>query len=164
MDLPAAIIYINKEINNTTISNLTTQLHLTEVISAEEFNLRITAVPSYPEVIHFQNLRVLVIQDSIRDLYNRELADIVLFFHQGLVDVEKSNYGEPQLSLTVSQLDIYSLLRFNKSTEVTVLPVTYSPPSCSVGGIFAINSKDRSGVHSPNTDNLAHNTDFINRK
>jgi hypothetical protein len=188
MDLPGAIIFINAELNDTTISGLQEQLRLTEVISFQEFNSRISALPSYHEIVHFQNLRVLVIQESIINQTNEEFADIVLYFHQGMIDVQKTKFGPPGLSLPAYKINIYELLRNVKSPEVTVLPSCSTSNHCDsytnhcncsynchaschcpfnchgIGGIFSINSRDPSGVHCPNPDNVFHNKDFLNRK
>jgi hypothetical protein len=170
MQLPPAIFFINADISPGIKSVLTTQLFIDESMSGTEFDSRVSVDPNYPTIVHGNNLRILVIRESFRDYTNRELADVVLFITHGQAVVEKNNFGPPSLSLPISRLSIYDLLRFNNSSYVKILPNV--PPKCScvttcgcgLGGIFAIQSQDTSGVHCPNPDNEYNNEDFINRK
>tara|TARA_R110000868_G_scaffold67046_5_gene199251 strand:- start:9904 stop:10419 length:516 start_codon:yes stop_codon:yes gene_type:complete len=168
---PSAIIFINSDINDGIKNKLISQLMITETMTGQEFDSRVVADPNYPQIIHANYLRILIIRDSFRDLTNRTLADIVMFFKQGIISIEKNNFGPPGLRYQIDRINIYDLLRYNNSSHVKILPATASQPcacvttcNCGLGGIFAIESRDTSGITCPNTDNLSHNTDFINRK
>lgn len=104
---------------------------------------------------------------------NRDMADIVLFFKHGLATVEKNNYGPHGLTLPISRINVYELLKYNKSDYVNYPePDIYkyhpyynvAPYKYGLGGIFAIQTRDPSGVSEPNPDNELNNEDFINRK
>ena len=164
MSIPSAIFFVNADLTPALRLILAEQLNVTESMTDTEFDLRVSLDPNYATVIHGQKLRVLVIRSNFHDMTNRNLADVVMFVKQGLVSIEKNNFGPPGLTLPLERLNLYSLLRYNKSSEVVVLPTTGRENSSALGGIFALQTNDPSGVHDANTDNEAHNTDFINRK
>lgn len=185
MSLPPAIIFINADINSTTQSTLTSQLYVNEVMAFSEFNNRMSVDPTYVNNIHLQSLRILVILPTFQDFTNRNLADVVLFYNQGQVTVEKNNFGPPGLSLPIARLNMYELLRYNNSPYVVILPTTVTQPPGSgddgkfpfgtstkprtpnhpgIGGIVADQLADTSGVYEANPDNEYNNPDFINRK
>lgn len=185
MTLPAAIIFINADLNGTAQNTLVSQLYVNDTISFDEFNTRVIADPNYSTNVHLQNLRILVILPTLQDVTNRALADVVLFYNQGQVTVEKNNFGPPGLSRDFSRINIYDLLRYNGSPNVVILPfdITSCPPHGNFkkypygtpnyptnlrhpgpGGILADQLADASGVNTPNCDNEYNNPDFINRK
>ena len=161
---PPAIIFLNADINDTVKNTLTTQLYIDESMSFDEFNARVAADPNYSTIIHLQNLRILVILPTFQDFTNRTLADLVLFYNQGQVTVEKKNNGPPGLSLPIQRINIYELLRDVGSSSVVILPITSTKPPRSLGGIVVDQLADSSGVHDPNPDNIYNNPDFLNRK
>lgn len=171
--LPSAIIFVNSDLNDISKNKLSTQFKINETITDTEFDARVIADPNYPNNIHYQKLRILVIRSDFADLTNRELADIVLFIKQGIVSVEKNKYGGPKLSLPIDRIDIYALLRSVGSSQVMILPSTQSqtnlgcgcaPNNTGLGGIVTIQLADSSGVHDANCDNEYNNEAFINRK
>lgn len=163
MSLPAAIFFVNADLNDLSKLTLTQQLELTETMTDTEFDARMTVDPNYATIVHLQKLRIMVIRADFRDYTNRTVADVVMFVKQGLVSIEKNNFGPPGLTLPLDRLNLYALLRYNNSSEVTILPTTPTTQSSALGGIFTILSTDPSGVHDANTDNEANNEDFINR-
>ncbi len=191
MFLPPAIIFINSDtithypdgyiysdgyyidgeevgpdgyLNDGTRLTLVTQLYLNEVMTFREFSNRVLVDPNYPAVVHLQGYRILVILTDFSDHTHRALADMVLFYNQGQVTVEKNNYGPPGLSLPMERINIFTVLRDVGSRSVTILPITATTPPRSLGGIVVIQGADSSGVHDPNPDNIYNNPDFINRK
>lgn len=164
MQIPTAIIFINAEINDGVKSTLTTQLYLDETMSFDEFNNRVVADLNYPAAVHLQGRRIMVVVPDFRDYSNRTLADLVLFYNQGQVTVEKNNFGPPGLSLPIIKINIFELLRDVGSKYVTILPITATKPPRSLGGIVVDQGADSSGVHDPNPDRESNNLDFINRK
>lgn len=162
--LPPAIIFINSDFNNITQNTLVSQLYINETLTFIEFNARVATDPNYATIVHLQGYRILVILPSLRDLTNRTLADIVLFYNQGQVTVEKNNLGPPGLSLPIDRLNIYVLLRDVGSASVVILPITSTRPPRSLGGIVVDELADASGVHDRNPDNIYNNEEFINRK
>lgn len=155
---------MNGDFNTVTQTTISTQLHLHEVITKTEFDARVSADPNYPQNITLNFLRILVVLPSFQDIVNRELADIVLFFKQGMIRVERNKYGPPGLTLDIQRINIYDLLRDVGSSSVTILPITATKPPVSLGGIVVDQLADASGVHDPNPDNIYNNPDFINRK
>lgn len=166
-NLPSAIIFVNQDITGPIQGVLETQLYIDETISGSVFNQRVSDGYdgyTYPDDVRGNNLRILVIQEDFRDTTNRNLADVVIFVKQGMATILKNNLGPPTLSLPVARLNIYALLRGAGSAQVVILPTNNPPCGPRLGGIFAIQLADQSGVHDVNPDNEAHNIDFINRK
>ena len=212
MNLPPALIFINDiggteflntlATNNdpgsdvspapTTIKNLINQLHIDDSMTKAEFDARVVADPNYPTIIHLQGLRILVILPTLQDYSNRVLADVVLFGHQGLVDIEYNRFGTPCQSFEIQRINIYDLLRAAHSRNVVTLPFDCMPHcgtcnypfycdtchtfsgikicngcSCEAKcgcGIIDNQGREFSPVHLPNCDNEYHNRAFIHRK
>lgn len=162
--LPPAIVFINGDItyppvppptppvyigsvpanpqSDATVSELTNleiQLFIDDTMTKAEFDARVTADPNYPTIIHLRGMRILVILPTFRDDVNRELADVVIFLHQGLADVECNRLawpghghpavGPPGQSYPVQRLNIYELLRAAGSHNVVILPF-WAMPHC----------------------------------
>lgn len=171
---PPAIIFINGNIDGYGSSlgdldqigklTLESQLFIDETITGQEFDLRVQNDPNYPFLIHSFNYRILVIRSDFSENTSREYADVILFVKNGLASVIKNNYGEPGLTIQISNINIYDLLRYNKSSYVAIIPESYTTTSSSIGGIFAIQKSDTSGVYESNPDNEINNYDFIHRK
>lgn len=173
MQLPPAIIFINADINDGIKATLMSQLSIEEAMTDTEFDARVAVDPNYPYNVRTQGYRILVIRKTFQDYTNRELADIVMFLSHGQATIEYMKNGPPKLSLPIDKINIYELLRFVKSKYVKILPTPAPRPccccdtcgcKCGLGGIFAIEAIDSSGVHCANCDNEAHNEAFINRK
>lgn len=221
--LPPAIFFINGDITypstskvvfpgtNPKASELTTlqtQLFIDDTMTKAEFDARVAVDPNYPTIVHLQGLRILVIVPSYQDGYatypphfnphinipNMQYADVVIFLHQGLADVEFNRFGPPCHSFEIQRLTMYELLRAVNSPDVVILPFSALPHcnSCNYpffcdrchtfSGIRICNSCgcgcqcgcgtgliDNQGIkqgiiHAPNCDNEYHNPDFINRK
>ena len=162
MSIPSAIIFINSDLTDSLKQILAEQLNITETMTGTEFDARIVADPNYADVVYMQKIRILVVRDDYN--VNTQYADVVIFYKQGLATILKNNLGPPGLSLPVARLNLYALLRYNGSNQVVILPATSTTNSGALGGIFALEGVDQSGVHSVNPDNEANNTDFVNRK
>lgn len=163
-NLPAAIVFVNADLGSGIQTKLTAQLLIDEVMTNIEFNNRVSVDPNYPLEVHSNGLRILVLLPSLMDFTNRNLADVVLFAKGGLVTIEQDNNGPPMQSYQVDRVNIYDLLRYNKSGQVIVLPNTGERFHHRLKGIVSDEYIDSSGVHLPNPDNELNNPDFINRK
>lgn len=172
-DIPQPDGYVDGYINDLTIGTLTTQLFIDNILTFHQFNDLVASLPSFPDIVHLQNLRVLVILPDFRDYTNRDLADVVLFYSHGLITVEKNNFGPPRQTYPLERVNIYQLLRANNSSLVVILPQNpprpgncHCGPRWGPGGIVGIElrASDLSGVHLPNCDNEYNNEAFINRK
>lgn len=87
------------------ITNLQNQLFINDTMTKAEFDARVAGNPNYPTIVHLQGLRILVILPDFYDHVNRHLADVVIFLHLGLADVECNRLawprtGHPELSHT----------------------------------------------------------------
>lgn len=181
MSLSPAIIFINSDINDAEQRTLQTQLFIDDTMTKTEFDHRITVDPNYATIIHLQNLRIMVILSSFHDMVNRNLADVVMFLHQGLADIECNKFGPPGQSYTIQRLTFYELLRAAGSSNVCCLPFQalstcgsckypfYCDQCHTFSGIRTCRGcqcrcKCGCDVHLPNCENEAHNIDFINRK
>jgi hypothetical protein len=106
---PSLLIFINQNLVDSIQATLSQQLYLTEIISKQEFDNRMSVDPNYHHIIHLNNLRVLVML-NLQDKTNREFADIVLFFKYGLISVECNKYGPPKQSLPLDRLYLSELV------------------------------------------------------
>lgn len=112
MDFPGAIIFVNNDLTPGVQGPLERQLYITESITGAEFDARVAGDPNYPQVIHENNLRVLVIRSfCFGDGYNFQLADVAIFIKAGLACIESCKFGPPGQSFGVDNLTIYELLR-----------------------------------------------------
>lgn len=216
--LPPAIFFINGDINyppttppalfpgtdpkapTNTYTILTTQLFIDDVMTKDEFDGRVAVDPNYPTIVHLQGLRILVIVPKYNDGYtymnlpNMQYADVVMFLHQGLADIEKNRFGPPFQDFEIQRINMYQLLRAVNSPNVVILPFSTMPRcdtcrypfycdcchtfsgirtcggcggNCQCGcscGLIDNQGIKRSIIHAPNCDNEYHNPDFINRK
>lgn len=170
MKLPGALIFINNDLNDISLTTLTNQLHLTEIITKTELDNRILSTPNYTTIIKAFKYRVLVTLESMQDITNRDQADIVIFLKQGIASILKNNYGPPGLSYNIQRFNIYDLLRYNLSDEVKIYPSTCSNTSssctttCNCGFKQLFSTSTSNEVFCPNPNNILNNTDFKNRK
>lgn len=109
-DLPSAIIFVNNDLAGNLQVTLVRQLFITDSMTGIEFDLRVAEDPSYPQIIHNNNDRILVIRD-FSDGYNRALADVAIFIKAGLAAIESVKYGPPSATFPVDRLTIYELLK-----------------------------------------------------
>lgn len=110
---PPALIFLNNQISDETKAIIQKQLNISETITGEEFDLRLATDPNYKSVIHGNNLRVLVMR-SFAESANRELADLALFYKNGLICVEKSNFGPPGITFPINNLYLSELFFLNR--------------------------------------------------
>ena len=113
MLIPGAIIFVNDDMDGYVQAKLESQLFISDTITGAEFDSRVAIDPNYPTIVRNMNMRILVIRDDFRDYANRNSADIAMFFSHGMVSVLQNNYGPPGLSISIEQLYIYKLLRYN---------------------------------------------------
>lgn len=111
MLLPSAIIFIN-DVNDEITSILSSQLYISEIITGEEFDLRIANDPNYPSIVHNADLRILVKREDYKT--NGEYADVIGYVKNGLFCVMVNNVGPMGLSLQIDRLNIYQLLVYNE--------------------------------------------------
>lgn len=136
---PTGPIFIGAQPNNpqsdasvSELTNLQIQLFIDDTMTKTEFDSRVAADPNYPTIVHLQNLRILVILPTFQDGYNRQYADVVIFLHQGLADVEKNNFGPPCQNFAIQRLTLYELLRSVGSPNVVILPWGVGNRCCEV--------------------------------
>ena len=194
--LPPAIIFINGDISYPPVppptpptyigagphvdelTTLQTQLYIDDTITKEEFDARVAFDPNYPTVVHLQGLRVLVILPTFQDKINRCHADIVMFLHLGLADVEENRFGPLLKSFDIQRLTIHQLLRAANSCDCIEVPMEgcnsckypfYCDRCHTFSGIPTCRGcqcecKCGCNIHAPNQDNEYHNWKFIHRK
>ena len=110
---PPAIIFINNDLSDQTLSVLKSQLFIDEAIDGYEFDQRLATNINYPTTVHLNNLRVLVIR-NLRSQTNNNLADIVLFAKSGMVSLLKNSFGPPGVTLSIDKLYYTNIIYNNK--------------------------------------------------
>lgn len=103
------ILFCNNDLSLSVQSSLTTQLMLTEIIDGYEFDSRVIADPNYPNEVHYNNLRVMVLR-PLSDTTNRSLADIVIFIKAGLAYIEANKWGPPGQTFPIARLQLEQLI------------------------------------------------------
>jgi len=116
MQFPGAILFINKEVSEQVLSVIQSQLFINETMSDGYFISKINDDGYYVQKNKADGYRILVILENFNDISqpDRSLADVVMFVKNGLLSIEKNNYGPPMPSMTISDLYIHKLLRFNR--------------------------------------------------
>ena len=92
---PPAIIIINNDLTTSVQNTIVKQLRIDQVMDGYTFDQTIEADPNWPNTIrNIHEQRILVIRD-LRELNNREHADVVAFVSHGLISVEYNKFGPP---------------------------------------------------------------------
>lgn len=107
------IIFVNNDLTTQVLAALSRQLYITDTISKQEFDLRVQKDPNYPNIVHEQNIMLLVLLPTFMDQVNRGLADVVIFVKDGMAAVEANKYGPPGLSLPVDRLTLREITKGN---------------------------------------------------
>jgi len=102
------VCFVNDNISANIQSVLTEQLFLTDVISIDEFALRVINNPNYVSIVHGAGLRVMVLKKIYDTRYN-DLADIILYCKDGLISVESNKIGPPGITFEIKNIQIYNL-------------------------------------------------------
>lgn len=106
---PAAIIFVNDDLTDNVKSAIIRQLFIDDVMDGYEFDNRVLSNPEYPNIIHGEGRRILVIR-SFTSLNNRDLADLVIFVKAGLASVESNKFGPPGKTLPVDRMYFSELI------------------------------------------------------
>ncbi len=99
---PSAIILCNNDLTPNVLAALQRQLYINDTMDGYEFDLRIANDPNYVDVIHANDLRVLVIR-PFTEFNNRDKFDIVLWCAFGLVSVEENRFGIPRHTFAIDR-------------------------------------------------------------
>jgi len=76
------------------LDTIQTQLFINDTMTKQEFDARVKVDPSYPTIVHLRGLRILVILPTFQDGWNNQHADVVMFLHQGLADIESNRFWD----------------------------------------------------------------------
>jgi len=86
MIFPPAILLINQDISQNVQAMLVRQLAITEVIDGYTFDNRIAANTNYPNLVHSNNQRLLIMR-PLSELNNRALVDVAGFIKAGMLAI-----------------------------------------------------------------------------
>ena len=126
---PPAIIIVNNDLTASVQNTLVLQLRIDQVMDGYTFDQTIAADPNWPITIKsIHNQRILVIRD-LRELNNREFADIVAFIAHGLISTEQNKFGPPITSYPVKKIHWGQLCIFVKKKG----PGNISTTCCGCG-------------------------------
>lgn len=101
--LPSAILFVNNDLTSNVRAQLVRQLFIDEVVDGETFDSKVSDNPNFVSEFKSSQKRMLV-ERSLSDLTNRELADVVIFVKSGLLTIEENKFGPP--SYTYKVVDI----------------------------------------------------------
>ena len=105
-----AIIFSNIDLSQSIMDTLIVQLRLTYIINAADFDNNVAIDGYYISDIYQLNLRVLVLRD-LQDQTNRNIADIVLFFKNGLASVLCRKVAQPGKTYTINNIYLNQLFQ-----------------------------------------------------
>jgi len=114
--IPGAIILVNNDLTPGVEGPLERQLYIDEAITGTEFMARVAADPNYPQEVHGNILRILVIEDFNDGYYAyiRSLVDVVIFIKSGLASIEKNMFDScptPGETFDIDTLTMNQLLK-----------------------------------------------------
>src|SRR5271157_4288272 len=112
----------NSDASVSELTNLQIQLFIDDTMTKTEFDARVLVDPNYPRIVHLQGLRILVILPDFSDGYNRDFADVVMFLHQGLADIECNRFGPPGQNYDIQRINMYAILRAARHGDECCLP------------------------------------------
>ncbi len=115
---PPAIIMINPDINDDIRGILKRQLYINEIISGAEFDRRFASDGYYKETAYLTKGRVLV-ERTFLDPTNRDKMDLVLYFANGLLSIERTIFQSPPRASFPLETSYLSQLFQYKSGYVT---------------------------------------------
>lgn len=102
--VPAAVIFVNDDLTDNVLAKLISQLHISEALTGETFDSRLSSDSTYVDKIKQLGRRVLVVRD-FSDISNRDYADVLIFVKNGLAAVETDKVGPPGITFEV--IDLY---------------------------------------------------------
>jgi len=109
------VAFVNDNISESIQTVLMQQLMLSEILSMEEFTLRIQNNPNYADIVRGLGQRIVVLKKMYDKSYN-DVADIILFCRNGLIAVESSKIGPPGITFEIKNIQIFQL--FFHQTQV----------------------------------------------
>lgn len=111
---PPAIIIVNNDLSASVQATIVKQLHIDQVMDGYTFDQTIEANPNWPsDIKNIHEQRILVVR-SLRELNNREYADVVAFVAHGLISIEYNKFGPPVRSFPVKKIHWGQLCVFVK--------------------------------------------------
>jgi hypothetical protein len=103
------ILFVNNDLTDSVQSTLVSQLRISEVVVASEFDQRVAKSPEYPLIIKQNDIHLLVVR-SFSDFTNRNLADFVVFCKAGQCSVLSCDgYGAPGVTFPIAHLSLKEL-------------------------------------------------------
>jgi len=129
--VPGAVVMINPNISDSIRNRLVIQLHIDEVITGQEFDLRFAANPDYVTHIRALRRRLMVLRDH-QDHTNREFMDIVLYIKHALASVSVNCFGPVGQTYMVRDLYWGALCIFDTDINRTCRAYSCSC-SCNCG-------------------------------
>jgi len=116
--LPGAVLMVNNDLSDSIQNRLVIQLHIDEVITGEQFDVRLAGDPDYVRNNRILRRRVMVVRNH-QDTNNRLENDIVLFIKEGMASVTKSCFGPPGQTYLVKNLYWGALCIYNTDIDRT---------------------------------------------
>lgn len=129
-NLPNLDVFIGAQPNNphsyitskSELNTIQTQLFIDDTMTKDEFDARMAVDPNYSLIVRLQGMRILVILPTFHDILHRHHADVIMFLHQGLADIETNWFGECRQSIEMQRFTIYDVLRASHDRNVINLP------------------------------------------
>lgn len=112
---PPFIMFVNNDLSDQVKSVFTRQFYLTEIIDGATFDGYLFTDPNFINTAYADGYRIMVLK-NLSDHTDRQLANITLFYKNGLVSILKDGYGPPTLTKKLDEVSFTTLinqLRYN---------------------------------------------------
>lgn len=109
MRYPGAIIFINNDTSDQVKNYIKSQLFVSEIISSETYDSRVSNSFLYPYITRGANLRIIVTQADLSIINNRESADAILFVKEGIATIY-NNVDSTTKEIAVTRLTIKDIV------------------------------------------------------
>jgi hypothetical protein len=101
--LPPALILVNNDLTPSVQNLIVRQLKIDLVMDGYGLDSAVATDPNYKKELQARNQRVMVLR-NFQELQNRNLFDLVMFYYNGLIQVEASNLGPHAKSFKLENL------------------------------------------------------------
>jgi hypothetical protein len=114
---PPFVMFVNNDLSDQVKSVFVRQFYLSEIMTGAQFDGYVASIDGYVQTLYIDGYRVMVERD-LSDHTNRQLANITVFYKNGLLSVLKDGYGPPTLELPLDRVSFTNLINQLKYNPV----------------------------------------------
>lgn len=130
MNIPSAIIFVSNNLVQNVLDFFVKQLYIDVVMDGYTFDGYVDSDPFFIQNIRSNKQRYMVLR-PFTELENRTLADVVMYFSDGLISVEYNKFGPPCKAMQASQMYWGALCVWDPPVNQTCCSSNVIPGCCS---------------------------------